>query len=167
MKKITVLLLILPLLLCACSHKRDEDTGTVQPSYIDADPSDVIDRVYGMLSDGTATSDYIPQLITEKITEKNDEYYLGISGIPYTKGAASEAYIQPVTFSFCVIVLEEGADYDSCRKTIEQNLNRSKWVCAAASEAIAVRHANVIAVIMGTKKVCAELEGAFLDVISK
>ena len=73
MKKITVLLLILPLLLCACSHKRDEDTGTVQPSYIDADPSDVIDRVYGMLSDGTATSDYSPQLITEKITEKNDE----------------------------------------------------------------------------------------------
>ena len=103
----------------------------------------------------------------EKITEKNDEYYLGISGIPYTKGAASEAYIQPVTFSFCVIVLEEGADYDSCRKTIEQNLNRSKWVCAAAEEAIAVRHANVIAVIMGTKKVCAELEGAFLDVVSK
>ena len=165
MKKAAVLLLIIPLLFCACGRRQDGGTETAQPSYVDADPSGLIDRVYDKLKGDTETSVYIPQLITEKITEKNEEYYLGIAGIPYTKGAASEAYIQPVTYSFCVIVLEEGSDYDSCRKTVEQNLNRSKWVCAAAEEAITVRHGNVIAVIMGTKKVCAELEGAFLDVI--
>ncbi len=158
MKKTLCVLLCALLVLVSCRKN--------SAVYVDADPSAVIDSVYGALEDGSAASEYVPQLITEQITEKNEEYYLGVAGVPYASGAASEAFVQPVTYSFCVIRLEEGADYDAERKKIERNINKSKWVCAAAEDATVVRYENVIAVIMGEKQVCRELEGAFLKIIA-
>ena len=161
MKKTLIFIFVFLLFLSSCTG--NGDPGSIGALITDRDPSAMIDEVYGLLKDGTETAQYIPQMITEDLTANNEEYYLGISGIPYTAGAASEALIQPVTYSFTIILLAEGVDYDTQRKIIEQNVNRSKWVCAAAEQALVVRTGNVIAVIMGTSAVCSELEEAFLS----
>ena len=164
MKKLIASVFVLLLILSSCG--KNGPTVTTDALITDKDPSDMIDSIYEKLNSGSETAKYIPQLLTEDITEKNEEYYLGIAGIPYSKGAASEAYIQPVTYSFSIILLKENSDYDAQRKIIEQHLNKSKWVCATAPDALVVRYGNAIAVIMGPTAVCNELEQAFLDLCS-
>ncbi len=157
MKKAFVLLLVPVILLCSCGN------GKIRLS--DADPSNIIDAVYEKLPKDSAAIEYVPALITSEINEKSEEYYLGVNGVRYKKGAASEAFEQPTTYSFCVVIFEDDADYDAERVKIEQNINKSKWVCASAEEAFVVRYKNAAAVIMGPKDVCAELETAFLSVV--
>ncbi len=159
MRKMIVLPLLLALVLCSCGNK------TVK-KLSETTPSELIDDVYAALSDGSDAASYVPELVTTGINENTEEYYLGVKSVPYTAGAGSEAYVQPVTYSFSVIYLSKEADWDAERIKIEQNVNKSKWVCAAAEEALVVRYENVIAVIMGTKTVCGELEKAFLSVVS-
>ena len=157
MKKAVLLIFILLLLLCSCG---------VKTKLSDTEPSDIIDMVYAALPEDSKASEYVPGLITSDITETTEEYYLGVSGVRYKKGAASEAFDQPVTYSFCVVIFEDGVDYDAERVKIEQNINKSKWVCASAEEAFVVRYKNTAAVIMGPKDVCSELETVFLSVVS-
>ena len=157
MKKLFVLLLVPVILLCSC--------GSGKTNLSDADPSDIRDAVYDSLPKDAKAKEYVPALITTEINEKNEEYYLGISGVNYKKGAASEAFEQPTTYSFCVVIFEDGADQDAERIKIEQNINKSKWVCASAEEAFVVRYKNTAAVIMGPKDVCDELEAAYLSVM--
>ena len=170
MKKIVVLFLITLLLLCSCGQRNEpaatdtEITETETGALSNADPSKIIDAVYAALPEGSEAGRYVPELITSDINEKTEEYYLGIKGVKYKKGAASEAFEQPVTYSFCVVIFEDDADFDAERIKIEQNINKSKWVCAAAEEAFVVRYKNTAAVIMGPKNVCAELENTFLSV---
>ncbi|MBR6921155.1 MAG: hypothetical protein IKH51_03065 [Clostridia bacterium] len=158
MKKIFVLILIPVLLLCSCGGKI---------RVTDMTPKEIIAAVYENVDGDDYMKELIPELITYEITKDNEQYYLGVSGIPYESGAASEAVVQPITYSFCVIRLKEGSDYDAERIKIEANINKSKWVCAKAEEAYVVRCENLIAVIMGPKSVCDLLENEFLTVVKK
>ena len=158
MKKALLLFIIPIIILSSCKE-------TNAKKLSDADPYEIIDEVYEILAKDTATSAYIPSLITKEITEGNASYYIGSDKVSFRAGAASEGAEQPTLYSFCVVILEDDADFDGQRKMIESGINKSKWVCAEADEAYVVRYENVIAVIMGTKQVCDELEGAFLTVM--
>ena len=155
------ILLILPLLMLSSCVKSDTETTVTELSA-----AEIIDKVYKKVDPKDFIQQLKPELMTEAITADNEEYYLGIGGIRYEEGAASEAVVQPVTFSFCVIRLKSGIKYDEERKKIENNINKGKWVCARADEAYVVRYENLIAVIMGTKECCDDLEEAFLSVVS-
>ena len=159
MKKAALAFIIPLLILCSCVKGGG---GTVPDTVT---PSGIIDKVYEAIPEGSETAGYIPQVTTKEITPENERYFLGIEGVRYVSGAASEGIVQPLTYSFCVVIFDPGCDYDGQRILIEQNVNRSKWVCASAEEALVVRYRNSAAVIMGTKKVCAELETAFLSVM--
>ena len=160
MKKCFILLL-LPLMILSSCVKSDTDKPVT-----DLSAADIIDKVYEIVNPKDFMQQLKPELMTEAITADNEEYYLGISGIKYEDGAASEAVVQPVTFSFCVIRLKSGIKYDDERIKIENNINKGKWVCARAEEAYVVRYENMIAVIMGTKECCDGIEEAFLSVVS-
>ncbi len=158
MGKKTLIFLILPLLvLCSCGDKT---------SPVELSAEEIIDAVYKAVETKDFMRDLRSGLMTEAVTENNEQYYLGINGIPYEDGAASEAVVQPVTYSFCVIKLKSGVKYDAERIKIENSVNKAKWVCARAEEAYVIRYENVIAVIMGTKECCDGIEEAFLSVLS-
>ena len=158
MKKYLVIMLLPLLLLCSCVKTEGED------DEIGLSPAGIIDAVYEKIDPKEYMQQLKPELETVDINAENEEYYLGISGVPYESGAGSEAVIQPVTYSFCVIKLKKGINYDAERKKIEQNINKAKWVCARADEAYVVRQGRYIAVIMGAKEACDDIEAAFLAV---
>ncbi len=155
MKKIAVLLLLPLLILCSCGKKTVSEMSA----------GEIIDAVYQKVNARDCMKGLKSELTTEEITIENEEYYLGVTGVPYVSGAASEAVVQPVTYSFCVIRLKEGCDYDAERIKIENNINKGKWVCARADEAYVVRSGDLIAVIMGTKEACDGIEAAFLKIV--
>lgn len=158
MKKIFCVLLILLILLTSCS----ENGGAV---YIDADPGEVIDAVYKAAVETKDFKNYKTMLEKTAVTEQDELYFMGVNGIKYVSAVASEPSIQPSPYSFVVIKLQKGVDYDGQRKLIEQNLNKAKWVCMSCEEAIAVRYENFIAVIMCDSQTVNALEAAYLSVM--
>ena len=160
MKKYLVFMLLPLLLLCSCVKKQGED------GEIELSPGEIIDAVYEKIDPKDYMQQLKPELATVDVTADNEEYFLGIGSVPYESGAGSEAVVQPVTFSFCVIKLKSGIKYDAERIKIEQNVNKAKWVCARADEAYVVRQGRYIAVIMGSKEACDDIEAAFLSVTS-
>lgn len=157
---------IFPLLSISCNKntvQTPSDTEITGESVnIEGSCEEIIERVYSSVSENGAVGEYLSQLITVPVTEKNEEYFLGISDIPYCDGASSESSYQPVTYSFTVVRIAPGEDVEECRSIIRDNANPSKWVCMTAQECTVVKLGDLIAVIMGSKEVCTELEAAFL-----
>ena len=159
MKKLFIIILAMLSLLCSC---KSGDGG-----YIDADPKDIIEAVYASVEDSGAIDEYKTMLIYDTVTADNELYYLGVNGIEYEAAVASEPEMQPCPYSFVVVRLKKGADYDAQRKLIEKNLNKSKWVCTSCEEALTVRFRNFVAVIMCDKKAADALEAAYLNVMDE
>ena len=157
MKKVMLFFLIPLLFLCSCGRDPAKKAA-------DMTPEEIIDAVYEKTGSDEYLQKTVPELMTYEINAENEEYYLGISGIPYVSGAASEAVVQPLTFSFAVIRLKEDCDHDAERIKIENNINKAKWVCAKAEEAYVVRYNDLIAVIMGPASACNAIESAFLSI---
>ena len=157
-------------MLSSCSGAGKNDTAgtaaaTEEKAYIDAEPKDVLDAVYKIVFETKAFEYYKTMLEDTAVNEENELYFLGVNGIKYVSATASEPVMQPDPYSFVVIKLEKGVDYDGQRKLIEQNLNKSKWVCTSCEEALAVRYENFIAVIMCGKEAADALETAYLSVM--
>ena len=159
MKKLICILLLLLLFLCSCKLPGG--------GYIDTDPKAVIEAVYASVQDSGVIDDYKTMLFYDTVTADNELYYMGVNGIEYESAVASEPEFQPCPYSFVVIKLKSGVDYDAQRKLIEKNLNKSKWVCTSCEEALAVRYVNFIAIIMCDKKAADALETAYLSVMDE
>ncbi len=167
MKKFLTVLFIIFLLLSSCKSGEPAGTSAVteEAVYIDADPKDVMSAVYRAVAETETLANNKTMLSDEAVTDKNELYYLGINGISYVSAVASEPVMQADPYSFVVIKLQNGVDYDGQRRLIEQNLNKSKWVCMTCEEALAVRYENFIAVIMCDKETADALEAAYLSVM--
>ena len=170
MKRFFIFLFISLFLLSSCAgtgknNAADTAAVTEDKAYIDVEPKDVIDAVYKSVSDTPSFKDYKTMLEETNVTEQDELYYIGVNGIKYVSAVASEPAIQPSTYSFVVIKLQKGVDYDGQRRLIEQNLNKAKWVCMSCEEAIAVRYENFVAVIMCDKQTVDALEAAYLSVM--
>ncbi len=159
MKKLICVLLLSVFFLCSCKLPGE--------GYIDADPKDIIEAVYASVQDSGVIDDYKTMLFYDTVTAENELYYMGVNGIEYEAATASEPEFQPCPYSFVIIKLKKGADYDAQRKLIEKNLNKSKWVCTSCEEALAVRYRNFVAVIMCGKKTADALESAYLSVMDE
>ena len=158
MRKLLAVLFIFLLLLTSCS-------GGKTAAYIDEEPEQVLSAVYNAVAETETIKNVKTMLMTENLSADNENYYLGVSGVKYVSAVASEPEIQPSPYSFVIVKLQNGVDYDGQRQLIEQNLNKSKWVCTSSEEALAVRYENFVAVIMCDKETANALEAAYLSVM--
>lgn len=68
-------------------------------------------------------------LVTTEITDNNCAYFLGKSDIEFERAIASEANLNPTTYSLCLVKAKEGQDVEALADTIKKNADPMKWVC--------------------------------------
>lgn len=119
MKKIISLVLAaaLMLVLVACG-------GNTSSKLDGMTPQQVIDKVYEGVD-----QNLIPMVGSVDIDSTNETYYLGAAGLSYESAVASEALINAVPFSLCVIKMKDGANVDAAKTEIKNNVNPNKWIC--------------------------------------
>ena len=93
MKKIISLVLSLTLMLAlvACG-------GSSSGKLDGMTPQQVIDAVYEGVD-----QDLIPMVGSVDIDSTNEKYYIGATGLDYESAVASEAMINAIAFSLCVV----------------------------------------------------------------
>ena len=78
------------------------------------------------------------------------EYFIGVKGIPYTEGIASESLIGAVAHSVVLLRMSDNADIENAKKQIRENVDPMKWICAGVTreEVIVENIGNLVVLIL-------------------
>lgn len=123
MRKMTALILALATLaalLCACSPQAPE-------IKVEGDLSSIMGEIYKNVSIE------LPMTGETVIDDSNVAYYLGTT-VEYKEALASEAMINAIPFSVCLVRAQEGQDIEKLKSDIKSNVNPNKWICVGVEE---------------------------------
>lgn len=126
MKKIKQILLIL--LVCAtllpltgCGEQNVE--GTL---------NEIIEKIYKDIPQDEMPM--IENLDVLKMVPGNIEYYIGTDKIEYKEILASEPMMSSIAYSVVLVRMKDGADIESAKKEIKENVDPRKWKCVEVPE---------------------------------
>jgi len=140
MKKILYILLAVVLCMsctaCASSGNAREVEGTL---------SEIMVKLYEGIP-----QDQMPMLMEMEINDENIEYYLGTAEISYEEALASEAAINAVAHSVCLIRIPADADGEAIEQAIRDHVDPRKWICVGVEEenVIVDRLGDLVVLIM-------------------
>jgi len=149
MKRLCAACLGLVLLLLLFSGCSSSSKGT--DKNIEGSVEDILQRIY----DGLDESIQLPFLMNVPLSDDmgvaNDgiriDYYIGVSGVQFTEGVASEAAIGGA-YSVCLLRMEKNADIEKAKKDIEDNVDPNKWICYLADTVIVDNVGDLLILIM-------------------
>lgn len=131
---------------CKKAAPAAEPTPTPTPAIVEVTGSleDIMQQIY----DGTDLE--LPMLGNVEITKDNVGYYFGVDGLEFTEGLASEAMINAIAHSVCLVRLPDGADIEAVKADIKANANPNKWICVCVDESdvIVDNIGNLVILIM-------------------
>ncbi len=102
----------------------DEDPGETEQA--DEKLVKILDIIYEGI-EGPAVS-------RAPVNKSNEKSYLGVEGLDYRSGVASEAKIMSIAHSVVLIEMNEGADIESAKTQIKQNADGRKWICVGVED---------------------------------
>ena len=162
MKKLIAILLILSslaMLFAACG-KEDEKNKALSELTLEDILAAIYDKGgYGKMLTSLIEApvpeedDFTNYLVTTEITDSNCAYFLGKADIEFERAIASEASLNPTTYSLCLVKAKEGQDVEALADTIKKNADPMKWVCTGVSpDHVYVEHIGdiVILIMSGT-----------------
>jgi len=80
----------------------------------------------------------------------NIEYYIGTEDIEYEEILASEPMMSSIAYSVVLVRMKDGADIESAKQEILDNVNPAKWLCVEVprEDVIVKNKGNLIILIM-------------------
>ena len=84
------------------------------------------------------------------VDSENVEYYLGTADIEYEEALASESGIGSIAHSVVLVRVKDGADVETVKSKIKENVNPRKWICVGVEEdqVIVKNKGNLVILIM-------------------
>lgn len=150
MKKIKIFSLIAIMisglfLLSGCSN--DNLEGSLE---------DIMNNLNNYVYEGLA-DDQKPMLGNINVStdmQDNIEYYIGTKDIEYEEILASEPMMGSIAYSVVLVRMKDGADIESAKKAILDNVDPRKWICVEVpkEEVIVKNRGNLIILIMVENK---------------
>ncbi len=143
MKKILILILACTsmFILTGCGSKNVE--GTLE---------EIMENIYSDVYAGVA-DDEKPMLGNINVStdmKDNIPYYIGTEDIEYEEILESEPMMSSIAHSVVLVRMKDGADIESAKKEILDNVNPAKWLCVSVpeEEVIVKNKGNLIILIM-------------------
>ena len=187
MKKVVIVLLTITLAFSftACTTKatntnnqdtdknqdsnKNEDTDKVGSENLEGSLEDILKKIY----DTAATSEQFKEyadtgLQKTEITAERTEYYLGKAGIEFEEALSSEPIMSPSAYELDLVRVKEGADIESIKKEMKDNVNPMKWVCVGVDpENIIVDNIGDVIILIMSDDEGKALHDAFLALKDK
>jgi len=168
MKKIAVIILAAILLasFCVGCATKPADGG----NHIEGALEEILERIYAGLDESYKLPFLMSTLLSEDMGVENDgikiSYYIGVKGIPFTEGVASEAAIGGA-YSVCLLRMEKGADIEKVKSDIGDNVDPNKWICYRADSVIVDNTGDLVILIMTSDETSPGLGQAIHDSFNK
>lgn len=122
-KKILLLLLVCTTLisLTGCGNKN-----------VEGELSDIMERIYADIPEEERPM--LDNFDVLELAPDNIEYYIGTTEIEYKEIYASEPPMSSIAYSVVLVRMEEGADVETAKTAIKENVNPRKWLCVEVAE---------------------------------
>ncbi|MEG0805327.1 MAG: Ig-like domain-containing protein [Lachnospiraceae bacterium] len=107
-----------------------------------------LERIMEKIYEGVSIE--LPKVWNKKIDSESSMYYLGIKNTDLEQGIASEAMINVIPYSVCLVRVKDGSDVEQVKTDIKENVDPRKWVCVSVEpENVKVSSiGNVILLVM-------------------
>ena len=107
----------------------------------------------------------LPMMGYTELTKENMEYMLGVNNFDFIEGTISEPMMGSFAHSVVLFTVEDGADIETIKSDIKNNVDGRKWICVGVEpENIVVENeGNNIILIMSESSEA--LNEAFMDIM--
>ncbi len=165
MKKIIALVLALTLMLalCACGAKEGAPEGGAADVKLEGTLSEIMAQVYEKAPETEmAIGEALPIDTADADAVK---YYLGLDSADGIKEAVfSEPMIGSIPYSVCLVRCDEGADVETIKKSISENVDARKWICVVAEKVIVNNCGDVVILVMADEQTATGVYDAFAEI---
>ena len=139
-----------------CSNQTPQpDTDDVAVT-IEGSLEEILEKIYANCADVE-----FPNLGTTEITSENAQYYLGTSDVKFKEAIASEAMINAIAYSVCLVRLEAGEDPEKAVSAIKESANPRKWVCVEAETVEVSNIGDLVILIMADANLASAVSDGF------
>jgi len=148
MKRLWALLLVgaLALSLVACSNTDNGGSGGDGSGQTDA----VDDLTLSEVLEKIQKDVELPMVGEMEVTDENFAGYFFIDPIEGAETLVSEAMINAVAHSVCLIRVPEGTDAAQVAADIEKNADPRKWICVEAEKTVVKTRGRTVLLVMST-----------------
>ena len=166
MKKmfLMVILMVAVLSFTGCGTKGGAK-DTSKSGNLDGSLEELIKEIYATADIDSNFKEYVDSgTMFVEVNEENVEYHLGKADIEFEEALASEPIMQPGAYSLVLVRVKEGADIETIKNEIKENVDPFKWVCVGVAEenVIVDSIGDVIFLVMSDDQ-AQNLHEAFLD----
>lgn len=135
------------------SEETDVDLSNVT---VDSSLSDIFKKIY----DGVN----VAETYESEITADNVAFFLGLEDESmYTEALSSDALMNVVPHSVCLVRVAEGQDVEEVKTQIKENANPNKWICVFADTVIVDNIDNLVILIMDNNETAEQIHENFLN----
>lgn len=157
-KMITILMAVLMLVSAVgCAG----DGGEVEVN-IEGSLEEIMDEIYAGVD-----AELLPAVGSLALTSDDIGYYVGVADIDFKEALASEAMINAIAHSVCLVRMNAGADVENTKKQIEANADPRKWICVEAEKVIVDNIGDLVILIMSNEATATAIHESFLALKDK
>ena len=125
------------------------------------------DMLTDMLNAPPSTEDtFYNHLVTSRITEENETYFLGSDSLVYDAAIASDPAMSPTLYSLCLLVAETEDQAETLATELKKSANPMKWVCTGlADDDVYVARSGCYVILVMSARDGEKLISAFHEVV--
>lgn len=159
-KKAVSILMIMTICGCcmACGSK-DTENGSSSAS-IEGELTDIMTEIYAGVNVDAETKEAMQGYVSQEINADNEEYILGVTGVPYTEGICSMPAMSSIAYQ-CVLLRVNLEDVESVKATLQENADVNKWVCVTAETVLVENVGDLVLFIMSSEDVAYAVSSSF------
>lgn len=129
-------------------------SSAAQSVKLEGTLEEILAKVYDGVTD-------MPKTMEQELTEENSEYNVGVARSEYTEGLASDAAVNAIAFSVCLMRAENEEKAQALAEAVEEKADPCKWICVEAEAKVVDRIGDVVILIMADQAMADQLSANF------
>lgn len=155
MKKLSLVLVCALLLAlfagCGASSSSSSAGGNIPGSL-----EEIMDKLY----EGIDEAD-MPMVANVELTAENAESFVGVPASDFKEGLASDALINAVAHSVCLLRAEDAASAEKLAAAVDENADPRKWICVEAEKKVVEQRGDLVLLVMASSDLADQIVANF------
>ena len=162
MKKLSLVLVCTLLLAlfagCGASSSSSAAAGGNIPGTLE----EIMEKLYEGIDENN-----MPMVANTELTADNAESFVGVPASDFKEGLSSDAMINAVAHSVCLLRAEDAAAAEELAKAVEENADPRKWICVEAESKIVDFSGDTVILIMTSADLAEQLHSGFTAAVAE
>ena len=142
MKKLS-LVLVCTLLLALFAGCGASSSSAAAGGNIPGTLEEIMEKLYEGIDENN-----MPMVANTELTADNAESFVGVPASDFKEGLSSDAMINAVAHSVCLLRAEDAAAAEELAKAVEENADPRKWICVEAEKKVVEQRGDLVRLVM-------------------